>query len=476
MSLWYFLFSGKLILGQSALAVVLIIEMLGSMPTAYAQATPGPTNSTTITRSMQSNEAGPIRPRYAYIDVAAATRIAGLPSNLTQVAGLSNSRIAYLMFSTNQVKVISTSGAQVYLTDLTSALGTRATNRQTLKIYPIANGELIVTVEGSNIGCDNNTGNLFAFLRLSATGTVTTALTNISAATRAYNCYTSMAELSNGNLAFTYQITGDSYALRIFQPNGTAVTSETSIQKTGTGQGTCSSQSVYSAVIGANKNGTFLISHHCNGNTNLYGVLYNNNGTQITVGSNQHFVIGTYVNSPNQAVMAMTDNNYMVAYTSNNGTSYPFKQVQPNGTVSSAGTYSNPDPSFSVPFFALGDGGFVALNYRMVTSSGKDYYYTTGATYSNSGSAVQAATDLDNTYDDKCDAGTYNNCDSSISGYLWNKSTTGYVKGIMYVNGRTKDLVLHSFGTSTHVSLSSFSARPGRFDLGAWLKSIWKRN
>jgi hypothetical protein len=89
---------------------------------------------------------------------------------------------------------------------------------------------------------------------------------------------------------------------------------------------------------------------------------------------------------------------------------------------------------------------------------------------------VQAATDLDNTYDDKCDAGTYNNCDSSISGYLWNKSTTGYVKGIMYVNGRTKDLVLHSFGTSTHVSLSSFSARPGRFDLGAWLKSIWKRN
>jgi hypothetical protein len=244
MSLWYFLFSGKLILGQSALAVVLIIEMLGSMPTAYAQATPGPTNSTTITRSMQSNEAGPIRPRYAYIDVAAATRIAGLPSNLTQVAGLSNSRIAYLMLSTNQVKVISTSGAQVYLTDLTSALGTRATNRQTLKIYPIANGELIVTVEGSNIGCDNNTGNLFAFLRLSATGTVTTALTNISAATRAYNCYTSMAELSNGNLAFTYQITGDSYALRIFQPNGTAVTSETSIQKTGTGQGTCSSQSV----------------------------------------------------------------------------------------------------------------------------------------------------------------------------------------------------------------------------------------
>ena len=387
-----------------------------------------------------------------YIDPTGSPRIAGMTLDLKQVAGLSNGKVALLFdnHSTPYVQVLNVDGSQVYSKDLTAALGARAVQHQYMYMYPIANGELIVTIEGYSGGCDNNTDRLFMFLRLDASGAVSTALTAVSAATRPYNCYTNMAELSNGNLAFTYQINGDEYALRIFQPNGTAVTSEASIQKTGAySSGTCGTgQSTYTTDIAANDAGTFLITHYCNSNANFYGVLYNNNGTQVTVGSAQHFVIGTWNNSPYQSTMALTDNNYMVAYTSNNKVNFQFAKVQPNGTVTNVGLYTPTDAYSYGDFRSLGDGGFVAIDYRISTVGAYDYYYDNAVVYSNSGSITQAATDLDTNYIDRCDAGTYNNCLSS-AGFLWlyPPAFAGYSKGVLYVNGLTLDLVLHSFST-----------------------------
>lgn len=448
-----FAHSGLTVFVRLGVLLVLIVAMLGIVPPPPTRAATEPLNA--------PGASNPARPLAGYIDPATARRIAGLATTVSQVVGLSNQRIAMLHFSTNQVRVLNADGSQVYLTDLASALGTRATNRMTLKMYPIVNGELIVTVEGSSSGCDNNTNNLFAFLRLNASGAVATALTNISAATRAYNCYTDMAELSNGNLAFTYQINGDEYALRIFNPNGTAVTSEASIQKTGTGNGTCASQSAYSGVIDANDTGTFLITHHCYNNTNLYGTLYNNNGTQITVGAVQHFSIGTHTGSPNQAVMGLTDNNFMVPF--NDGTNYKFKLVQPNGTISNAGSYTSSNyPSFQ----RLGDGGFIAIDSRTTNDGTYDYFYDFGTRYSNAGALINPATDFDTTYSDRCDIDW--NCQS----VMYVSTSTGYPRGILYVNGRTRELLLHNFGLPTAVQLSSFNARAPSFDLVAWFKQI----
>ncbi|MBI5954480.1 MAG: Ig-like domain repeat protein [Chloroflexi bacterium] len=404
-----------------------------------------------------------ISPAYAagYIDPAGSPRITGLSWVISQIAGTSDGKVALLYDSwsgsgpdgTAHVQVLNPDGTQVYDTNIAASLGARATNYSLLNLYPIANGEVIVTVEGTVSGCDLNTNNLFRFLRLDASGAIVTPWTNVSAATYSYNCYTHMAELSNGNLAFAYQTQGDTYALRIFQPNGTAVTAETSIQKTGTypSGATCSGQSVYSGDIAANDNGTFLITHHCNGTANFYGVLYNNDGSQITVGSAKHFVIGTFSNSPYQSTMALTNNNYMVAYSNNNNVSYQLMQVQPNGTVTNVGSY-NPQVSGNYPAFrSLGDGGFVAIDHRISTSGGYDNYYDNAVVYTNSGSVSQSVTDLDTTYSDRCDAGTRSNCLSTAAGYLMlypmgiPAGTPGYSKGVVYVNGNTKNLVMHSF-------------------------------
>ncbi|GFO70066.1 hypothetical protein GMLC_36450 [Geomonas limicola] len=396
-----------------------------------------------------------------YIDPVSSPKLTGQRgSGANQVAGLSNGTIAMLVnANTNSpsVKVVTSDGTLVYNTSLAAALGARANNKSTMAIYPVANGELIVTVEGTSNGCDNNTNNPYMFLRLSATGVITTPFTAINTSTNAYNCYTDMAELSNGNLAFTFQTAGDSYSLRILQPNGTPVTGQTSIQKTGTGQGNCNNSSAYSSNIASNQAGQFLITEHCYNNANLYGVLYSDNGTQITVGGVQHFALGTYSNSPYTNVMGLSDGNFMVAFSGNSGASYQLKKVQSDGTTSSAGSFTGVWPSFK----SLGDGGFMIFDSLVNTVSGYDYYYTTGARYSNSGTLLEAATKLDNSYSDRCwpdpDWGSY--CDSyDDTSYFGAPLAVGHAKGVLFPNGRTGDLWLHSFVDSAVAP--SISAQP----------------
>lgn len=393
----------------------------------------------------------------SYIDPVFYPKINGVSTGVTQVAGLSNDKVALLYGAYNNsrpsVQVVNIDGSQIYSKELTAALGARATNKSSLILYPIANGEAIVTVEGTNSGCDNKTNSLFAFLRVDAAGNIATPLTNISAATRDYNCYTNMAELSNGNLAFSYQITGNQYALRIFKPDGTPVTNEISVQQTGTGNGNCSYQSAYSGTISANNNGSFLVTYHCYENTNLYGSLYNNDGSQVTVGGVQHFSIGTHATNPMQSVMGLSDNNFMVAF--NNGTGVQFKKVSPTGVVSNAGVYNTANYA---SFQALGDGGFIALDSRSPLIGGKYVYYSTGTRYSNDGSILDASADLDVTYNDQCTT-DFESCDSwydtSMGATLM---AVGYNKGVLYLNGRTHNLILHGFVNAPSPSVTTNAA------------------
>ena len=161
-----------------------------------------------------------VTPAYAagYIYPAGSPRITGLSWVISQIAGTSDGKVALLYDSwsgsapdgTAHVQVVNPDGSQVYDTNIAASLGACATNYGTLNLYPIANGEVIVTVDSTTSGCDNNTGNLYRFLRLNASGAIVTPWTDVSAATHQYNCYVGMAELSNGNLAFRYQTDGDS--------------------------------------------------------------------------------------------------------------------------------------------------------------------------------------------------------------------------------------------------------------------------
>ena len=400
----------------------------------------------------------------AYIDPVNSPVLSGINSvSPAQVAGLSDGRIAYLIGNatpTPRIRVVDTSGATVYETALASTLGSRASNYSSLTMYPISGGEIVVTVEGTTNGCDNNTNNLYAFMRLNAAGAIATGLTNVSAATSPYNCYTQMAELSNGNLAFTYQTTGSSYSLRIFNKTGAAITSPTSIQASGSGQGNCSSQSAYSGRIAASSGGKFLVSFHCYLNTNLYASIYNNDGTQTTVGGVQNFVVGTHNNNPNPSIVGVSDGNFIVVYAAT-ATSYNIVQVTPVGGVTSVGTYAaTGEYPFSVQ--KLGDGGFVVLDTVTTVNGNIAKYFGVATVYDNFGQVVQPRTNMDLAYFDQCDTNTWD-CDSGgVNGYSYAPPAAGYQKGVLFPNGLSGNLWMHSFLSAPPPSApTSLVATPG---------------
>lgn len=61
------------------------------------------------------------------------------------------------------VRAVDSTGARRFTTNITSAMGSRASNRMRAGIYALTNGNIYATWEGTNSGCDNNTNSLLQF-------------------------------------------------------------------------------------------------------------------------------------------------------------------------------------------------------------------------------------------------------------------------------------------------------------------------
>ena len=192
---------------------------------------------------------------------------------------------------------------------------------------------MVVTWEGTSSGCDNNTNNLFQFIIINSSGAISTPTTNVSQGTGPYNCYTGVAELSNGNIAFFYEWAGDAYNLRIFNTSGTWVARLTIAKPAGCG-------STYSHSMAANSNGKIMLTSNCDGYNKYFGVLYNNDGTVSQVGGSNTFDISS-VNKGGGAqskVTSLSDNNFAIIYMGEPGADWTSRDlrrriVQPNGTL-----------------------------------------------------------------------------------------------------------------------------------------------
>jgi hypothetical protein len=215
-------------------------------------------------------------------------------------------------------KVADTDGSIVFTKYFSDLMGARADNISHTKAYAIAGGKSVITWEGIATGCDQNTNNMIQFVILDENGGVIKEATDISTQTAPYNCYTGATELSNGNIAFFWQHESNEYYLRIFDASGNAVTSPTSITKTGSRD--VQDPSLYPGVsthsIAANDDGTFMVVYHANNNPYYYGVLYNNDGTQKTVNGYNHFKISDSAknNGASNQVVGLSNNNFAVMY------------------------------------------------------------------------------------------------------------------------------------------------------------------
>lgn len=184
------------------------------------------------------------------------------------------------------VKAYNLDGSTAWTYDASTLMGSRATNYQGSYVQTLSNGNILVSWDGTDSGC----GSDYQMIILDEDGNLVTGVTNISETSSSYNCYGNSVELSNGNVLFYWQNTGSEYLMKIFDPAGNVVKSATSISNTGTRDGTCTSMYSHSAGV---IDGKFMFGYNCYTSDNYYGVIYNNDGTQTSVGGYNHFKVSS---------------------------------------------------------------------------------------------------------------------------------------------------------------------------------------
>lgn len=372
---------------------------------------------------------------------------------IEQFVSLTNYNIGLLVKENNirSYRIMDQDGNEIAEVPLSTILGARLNNVSTISVYPLSDGRTLMTWEGTNNGCDNNTNNMFQFSILGADGSILKTATNISTVTASYNCYTGAAELSNGNIAIYWQTSGDNYLLRIFDSQGNALTNPTSIDKTGTREGNPAYNSSYSHSIAAGEDG-FLITYNFYNNNYYYGVFYNNDGTQkLTNGFNQ-IRVASASSSGNMYsdVTSLPNGNYALTYRS--GPKLAVKIIdetgQQVGTELSDFSYSDEAYPWVYP---LDDGGILVTDGVYVYDedytevlSGKVY----AKEYDQSGNLLKDWTLL-------TDQGTG-----------WPISFKGREQGFGFYNDVTDQLDLYNFkrssaSASTNASLMGLTTSVG---------------
>ena len=214
--------------------------------------------------------------------------------------------------------------------------------------------------------------------------------TKINSSPGELNRFTKFAELSNGNLAFVWATSGGEYALRRFQPDGTAVDgaqlSVTSLA------GISSSQ--YSHDIAANGNGKFMIMISYS-NPNYVGMIFDNDASAPNqVNGQNSFVISSRGENGNeiQWLKVLPDGRFLTVYQKITGVdsssrSVAFRIYNQDGTPYADETVIRPLNSWgtiSEPII-LPDGGF-ALSYSYLDyNTEPDTYQTYFESYSSTG-------------------------------------------------------------------------------------------
>ncbi|PWW03310.1 Ig-like protein group 2, partial [Paenibacillus cellulosilyticus] len=365
----------------------------------------------------------------------------GLPGGKVGILGSTAAGHSY--------SVIDSSGNKVFSLPLnTSAImGTRATNYSEVYAAPMANGNTVIMWAGQPTGCDQNKGYSVQFIIVDGQGNVVQSATDVSTATANYNCYISAQPLSNGNIAFMYQVTGAEYYYRIFNPTTKAfLSSPVSIEGAG------ATDSSYTHVLAASSNGTFMVVYHTYNATQYHVAVYQNDGTRIKT-----FDFGTedtYGNGE-KSLTALSNGNYALLIHTLSG--YQLQIFDSSGNtvgsaITSGLTYTATDGSIveNPGVLGLGDGGFLVVD-NVYQNIEPDY----------PGQLYVKQFNNDGTFYNNNSSWTPTGVEGSVYTYGW--AFNGYDKGFGFLNW--VDSKLYTFGMDTAVPVTGVTLNTSALSL-----------
>ena len=217
--------------------------------------------------------------------------------------------------------ILGSNGAVTSTFDFTSKMS-RQNNPNYIEVNALgtSSGNIFITYTSSTIS-GNMTTNNARYLVLDQTGAQVNS-GNINGANlgSSLNRFIQLGQLSNGNVVMIWlQSDNQSGGFRIFQPNGTPVTSDASFA--GPASTIFNSPHLFwNNRVAGNPNGSFIITfEYYRGG--FWGILFDNNGVAKSVGGSTAFnidpaIAGSYSNF---SALGLSNGNYMIAWAQNYG-------------------------------------------------------------------------------------------------------------------------------------------------------------
>ncbi len=264
----------------------------------------------------------------------------GLPSDETAVLLRASNGARYIRFyDSTGVKI----GSDINIFNLADNESSNV-DRNEVKILALSSGNVVVQYNKSDSGASGTSSAYFFVVdRLGAEvvhDTQINTYTDGNSLTRGFD----IAELSNGNIAFTYQRNDNtSRATHVFKADGTPVSSETLVASSVNGSLTS---------VAASASGGYMMAYEHGGTVDFK--LYNNTGTLQTSGT----LYSAAGDSPTYELLALSNGNYLAV-------TYKFGDATSTGKIfNSSGTLLNTislAPAYSgtiAPVYTTGAEGF----------------------------------------------------------------------------------------------------------------------
>ncbi|GMK39339.1 hypothetical protein PCCS19_23930 [Paenibacillus sp. CCS19] len=367
-----------------------------------------------------------------------------------QFIGLPGGKIGILGYTAlgHSYSVIDSNGSVVFDLPLNTneIMGVRALDYSEIYASPMANGNTVIMWNGQQGGCDMNSGHSIQFIIVDALGNVVQPATDISTATADYNCYSYAQPLSDGNIAFMYQVTGAEYYYRIFDTTTAAfLAAPVSVEGAG------ANDSTSTHVIAASSNGTFMIAYHTHNATQYHVAVYRNDGKRINAFD---YATEDILGNGHKSLAALSNGNYALLVNTPSGFQLQIMDSIGNPVgppITSGLKYTTADPAVQIDepgVLGLGDGGFLVLDnaYQNVAPDYPGQLYVKqfnndGTPYNNNSSWLATGVE------------------GSVHTYGW--AFAGYDRGFGYINWI--DFMLHTYGME--IPVASVSLDQSSLDL-----------
>ncbi|HEX4365349.1 MAG TPA: Hint domain-containing protein [Rhodopila sp.] len=290
--------------------------------------------------------------------------------------------------------IVTEDGTAVSQRDITSDLtysGSSAVDTgdtaETASILPLGNGDFVLSWSDSTGGVGEPT-NLY-FRVYNSSGVAITATTEVDSVhtTGDLNRFQKLSLLADGNFSIVWAENGTSYSLRIFKPDGTAVTNQISIDSVSGDPGGAE----YSHIAASSGTTTLVVytAYGTSGSVDnhYYYTLFDETGTAI--GTSHQLSATPDSGSAVDSVATLSDGNFVIGYRISTSSQYVFAILTPSGTFirQDQALHSQVATNFGV--YALASGGF------LVTSGGSPAgTQLTGDIYDNTGTLLQSGVAL----------------------------------------------------------------------------------